>query len=82
MAVIIKNKQQLQEAKETLNDLKKARKKILVGGQSYTTAENMTINRANLTEIAREIEAYESAIDAYETYGSSKRRIVRAVPLG
>ncbi len=82
MAVIIKNEKQLQEAYETLNDLKKARKKILVGGQSYTTAENMTINRANLAEIAREIEAYESAIDAYETHGSSKRRVVRAVPLG
>ncbi len=82
MGVIIKNEKQLQEAYETLNDLKKARKKILVGGQSYTTAENMTINRANLAEIAREIEAYESAIDAYETHGSSKRRVVRAVPLG
>ena len=35
MTVIIKNRQQLMDAKETLQDLKKARKKILVGGQSY-----------------------------------------------
>lgn len=81
MAVIIKNKQQLMEAKETLGDLKKARKKILVGGQSYTIGSNQ-MNRASLTEISKEIEAYEAAIDAYETHGTSKRRTVRAVPLG
>ena len=81
MAVIIKNKQQLLEAKETLQDLKKARKKILVGGQSYTIGSNQ-MNRASLSEISKEIEAYEAAIDAYETYGTSKRRTARAVPLG
>ena len=81
MAVIIKNDEQLQEAKETLQDLKKARKKILVGGQSYTIGANQ-MSRANLAEIAREIEAYETAIDAYEARGTSKRRTVRAVPLG
>lgn len=81
MAVIIKNKEQLLEAKETLEDLKRARKKILVGGQSYTIGPNQ-MNRASLKEISAEIEAYESAIDAYETYGTSKRRTVRAVPLG
>lgn len=78
---VIKNDKQLQEAYETLEDLKKARKKILVGGQSYTVGANQ-MNRANLAEIAREIEAYETAIDAYETRGTSKRRTVRAVPLG
>lgn len=81
MSVIIKNNQQLLDAKETLQDLKKARKKILVGGQSYTFGANQ-MNRASLSEISKEIEAYEAAIDAYETRGTSKRRAVRAVPLG
>lgn len=81
MVVIIKNNKQLLEAKETLEDLKKARKKILKGGQSYTIGPNQ-MNRANLKEISEEIAVYESAIDAYETYGTSKRRAVRAVPLG
>ena len=81
MTVIIKNKQQLMDAKETLQDLKKARKKILVGGQSYTIGENQ-MNRASLSEISKEIEAYEAAIDAYETRGTSKRRAARVVPLG
>lgn len=81
MTVIIKNETQLKEAKETLEDLKKARKKILAGGQSYTIGANQ-MNRASLKEISEEISAYEQAIDAYETYGSSKRRTARAVPLG
>ncbi|MCM1045626.1 MAG: hypothetical protein NC417_08960 [Candidatus Gastranaerophilales bacterium] len=81
MTVTIKNKQQLLEAKETLGDLKKARKKILVGGQSYSIESNQ-MNRASLAEISREIEAYETAIDAYESHGTSKRRTVRAVPWG
>lgn len=83
MSVIIKNKEQLQEAKETLEDLKKARKKILVGGQSYTAASNqLSLSRVDFAELSREIKAYEAAIDAYETHGSSSRRTVRAVPLG
>lgn len=82
MVVIIKNNKQLLEAKETLEDLKKARKKILVGGQSYTIGGVNQMNRASLKEISEEIAAYESAIDAYETHGTSKHRVVRAVPLG
>lgn len=81
MVVVIKDNEQLKEAKETLQNLKKARNKILVGGQSYTIGASQ-MNRANLAEIAREIEAYETAIDAYEARGTSKRRTVRAVPLG
>lgn len=81
MTVIIKNKQQLLDAKDTLEDLKKARKKILTGGQSYTIGTNQ-MTRASLAEIAEEISAYEQAIEAYEAYGTSKRRTVRAVPLG
>lgn len=83
MAVIIRNKSQLLEAKETLEDLKRARKKILVGGQSYTAAGNqLSLSRVDFAELSRTIEDYEAAIDAYETHGSSKRRTVRAVPLG
>jgi hypothetical protein len=40
------------------------------------------MTRASLKEISEEIQEYEQAIDAYETYGTSKRRSVRAVPLG
>lgn len=81
MTVIIKNKQQLLDAEETLQDLKKARKKILVGGQSYAIGENQ-MSRASLSEISKEIEAYEAAIDAYKTHGTSKNRAARVVPLG
>lgn len=79
MTVIIKNSVQLQEAKEELAALKKARKKILEA-QSYTIGSDQ-INRASLAEVSAEISAYEKAIDAYETYGSTKRRIKRVVPL-
>ncbi len=81
MSVIIKNQKQLVEAKETLKELKEARRKILVGGQSYTMGPNQ-MNRANFKEISEQISEYENAIDAYETYGTSKRRSARAVPLG
>lgn len=81
MGIVIKNKKQLEEAKEDLELLKKARRKILAGGQSYTMGSNQ-MNRANLAEITKEISAYETAIDAYETYGTTKRRGKRVVPLG
>lgn len=83
MTVIIKNRQQLLDAEETLQDLKKARKKILVGGQSYTIGESqIQMSRASLSEISKEIAAYEAAIDAYKTHGTSMRRAARIVPLG
>lgn len=81
MSVIIKNKEQLAEAKEDLKLLKKARRKILAGGQSYTMGSNQ-LNRASLAEITKEIAEYEAAIDAYETNGTSKRRGKRVIPLG
>lgn len=81
MTVIIKNKIQYADAVETLEDLKLARKKILKGGQSYSIGSNQ-MSRASLKDISEQISAYEQAIDAYETYGSSKRRSARAVPLG
>lgn len=81
MSVIIKNKSQLAEAKEDLELMKKARRKILAGGQSYTMGPGQ-VNRANLAEITKEIEEYEAAIDAYETNGTSKRKGKRVIPLG
>lgn len=81
MTVVIKNKTQLAEAKEMLDALKKAKLKILGAGQAYSIG-GQTMTRASLKEISEEISAYEQAIDAYETYGTSKRRTVRAVPLG
>lgn len=81
MTVIIKNNRQLADAKEELALLKKAKRKILVGGQSYTMGANQ-LNRASLAEITKQISAYEAAIDAYETNGTSKRKARRAIPLG
>lgn len=79
MTVIIRNSAQLQEAKEDLAALKKARRKILEA-QSYTIGSDQ-LNRASLAEVTAEISAYEKAIDAYETYGSTKRRTKRFVPI-
>ncbi|MDE7201937.1 MAG: hypothetical protein K2O91_08560 [Lachnospiraceae bacterium] len=81
MTVIIKNKKQLEDARVQLDLLKKARNKILGGGQSFTIGPNQ-MTRANLKEISEEISVYEKAIDAYETYGTTKRRAKRVVPLG
>ena len=81
MTVIIKNKMQLEDAKQQLQLLKKAREKILAGGQSYVIGPNQ-MRRADLKEISEEISVYEQAIDAYETNGTSKRRAKRAVPIG
>ena len=81
MTVTIRNKNQLLDAKETLEDLKKARKKILLGGQAYEIGDNK-MTRAGLKEISEEINAYERAINAYETRGTTKRRMARAIPLG
>jgi P2-related tail formation protein len=80
MTKIIRNAAQLAEAKEELADLKKAKKKILLA-QSYSTDVNQ-VTRASLKEVSEEIEAYETAIDAYETNGSTKRRAKRVVPIG
>ena len=54
MNVVIKNKRQYDDALETLEDLKLARKKILRGGQSYTIGTNQ-MNRASLKEISEQI---------------------------
>jgi chromosome segregation ATPase len=80
MTKIIRNADQLAEAKAELEDLKKAKKKILQA-QSYTTEVNQ-VTRANLKEVSEEISAYEQAIDAYERNGSTRRRAKRVVPVG
>lgn len=81
MIVVIRNKVQLEEAKAQLALLKKAKEKILLGGQSYTIGPGQ-MTRANLKEISEEISVYEQAIDAYEIHGTTKRRAKRVVPLG
>jgi P2-related tail formation protein len=80
MTKIIRSAAQLAEAKEELADLKKAKKKILLA-QSYSTDVNQ-VTRASLKEVSEEIEAYETAIDAYETNGTTRRRAKRVVPIG
>jgi hypothetical protein len=81
MTVIIRNREQLADAREQLAMLKKAREKILGGGQSYQIGPNR-MERANLAEISEEISVYEAAIDAYETNGGTgRRRARRAVPV-
>lgn len=81
MTVVIKNKKQLEDARAQLELLKKARNKILSGGQSFTIGPNQ-MTRASLKEISEEISAYEQAIYTYETYGTTKHRAKRVVPLG
>jgi hypothetical protein len=81
MTVVIRSKSQYDEAKKQLGLLKTAREKILGGGQSYSIGPNR-MERANLKEISDEISAYEQAIDAYESNGTTKRRARRAVPIG
>ena len=75
----IRNTLQLQEAKAELAELRKAKSKILQA-QSYSMGGNQ-VNRASLKQISDEISALETAIDNYETYGSTKRRIKRLIPL-
>lgn len=79
MRVIIRNRMQLEKAKEELSLLRDAWRRILEA-QSYTI-DTRQVNRASLKQIEAEISDYEQAIDAYETRGSTKRRVARLVPL-
>lgn len=76
----IKTKEQLNRAKEDLEDLRKAKKKILTGGQGYTV-DSMSMTRANLKEINAEINELESAIGIYESSRTTRRKAKRVVPL-
>lgn len=76
--MIIKNDVQLAAAKEELEELKKAWRKIL-HAQSYSVEGNQ-VNRASLKEIKKEIDEYETAIALYEENGSTKRRARNVTP--
>lgn len=76
----IRTKEQLKRAKEDLEDLRKAKKKILAGGQAYEM-DKMSMTRANLKEISAEINDIEEAISRYEENGSTKRKVRRVIPV-
>ena len=79
--VTIRTKAQYERALEDLEDLRKARKKILLGGQSYTIGSNQ-LNRATLKEVNAEISETEAAIADWEQKDTTRRKAKRVVPLG
>ena len=79
--VTIRTEKQYERAMEDLEDLRKARKKILLGGQSYTIGSNQ-LNRATLEEVNAEISETEAAIADWEQKGTTRRKAKRVVPLG
>ena len=79
MKVIIRNAQELAEAKADLADLKKVWKKILTA-QSYS-AGDIQLQRASLARIESEIDDFTEAIAAYEETGSTRRRAKRMIPV-
>lgn len=78
--VTIRTKQQYERALEDLEDLRKARKKILLGGQSYTIGSNQ-LNRATLKEVNVEISETEAAIADWEQKRTTRRKAKRVIPL-
>lgn len=81
MGVVIRNARQLQQAKEDLELLRKAWRKILAGGQEYEIENMNRVKRADLKEIARQISEYEAAIEAYERYGPAGGSVKRVIPI-
>lgn len=79
MTVIIRNSSDLARAKGKLDILNKAWEKA-VNAKSYSIGTS-ALERQDLKDIEAEIQDYESAIDNYEKYGSSKRRAKRVVPI-
>ena len=79
MRVIIKNAEQLRQAKEDYEALRRAWRKTLLA-QSYSESSNQ-LTRASLKELRSEMADYEAAIDAYESHGRAGRKSVRAVPI-
>lgn len=77
----IRTRKQYKNALEDLEDLRKAKKKILCGGQSYTIGGNQ-LNRATLKEVNAEIKETEEAISAWERSGNTRRKAKRVIPLG
>lgn len=78
---VIRNQKQYERALEDLEDLRTARKKILLGGQSYTIGSNQ-LNRATLAEVNAEIKETETAIADWEQKGTTRRKAKRVIPLG
>ncbi|MCX4271886.1 MAG: hypothetical protein OSJ71_06455 [Acetatifactor sp.] len=79
MNVVIRNAEQLRRAKEDLELLRKAWRKVLAGGQEYEIDNVNKMKRADLQEISKEISVYEAAIDSYERNGGRTAR--RVVPI-
>ncbi len=81
MGVVIRNARQLQQAKEDLELLRKAWRKILAGGQEYEIENMNRVKRADLKEITRQISEHEAAIETYERYGSAGGSVKRVIPI-
>jgi hypothetical protein len=72
------SKQRIERLKKRLDQYYEAEEKILLG-QSVTIGDNQ-ITRASLSAVQDKIKELEEQIEALETYGSKKRRTMRAVP--
>lgn len=80
MNVIIRNKEELKRAKEDYDALHDAWRKALLA-QSYIQGSDQ-VTRANIDKLQEQMSDYQTAIAAYESKGSTKRRSGRFVPLG
>lgn len=80
MNVIIRNKEDLKRAKQDYDALHDAWMKALLA-QSYTQGPDQ-VTRASIDKLQEQMSAYQTAIAAYESNGSTKRRSGRFVPLG
>ena len=73
------NQLKLDELRERLALYRKAEKKILQG-QSYTLGSRQ-LTRASLSSVQKMIDQLENKIDALEQRGTTKRRLLRGVPV-
>lgn len=80
MNVIIRNKEDLKQAREDYEALHEAWRKALLA-QSYTQGPDQ-LTRASLKELQQQMSEYKMAIAAYEEKGSTKRSTKRVVPIG
>lgn len=72
--------QRLKSMRRRLDAYYEAEEKILKG-QSYTIGSR-ELKRADLTAVQKEIKELEVKIEALETRGTTKRRLMRVVPRG
>lgn len=80
MTVVIRSDEDLKRAKEDYEALHDAWRKALLA-QSYTQGSDQ-VARAGIDKLQEQMSAYQAAIAAYESNGSTKRRSGRFVPLG